>query len=124
MRTYLLAVLFIGCGGTNGGGGDDTGGDEPQGVVSIDGEGMVAVTDGGNTALPGSPFSCTGGNCGGTDIVTTATSIKFTPTAAGGSTFSRATIEHGDSGTTTPVTPNTAITVSPSNGWRLQVVFE
>lgn len=123
MRSCLLAVLLIGCGGTGRGGADDTGG-EPQGVVSIDGDGSVAVTDGADAALPGSPFSCTGGNCGGTDVTTTAMSIKFTPTAAGGSTFMRATIEHGGSGTTTPVTPNTAITVTPADGWRLQVVFE
>jgi len=122
MRACLL-LLLVGCGGTNGGaGGDDTGG-EPQGVVSIDGEGSVAVTDGGGAALPGSPYSCSGGNCGGTDVTTTATSIRFTATPGAGSTLSSATIERGG-GAQMAVTANTAITVSPSDGWRLQIVFE
>jgi len=111
----------MGCGTSGSSGGDDNGGDA-MASVKIDGAGSVAVADAGGAALPGSPFACTGGNCGGTDVATTTTSIKFTATPTPPSTLLSATIEIGG-GTPTSVTAATAITVDPAAGWTLTIVF-
>ena len=111
----------MGCGTSGSSGGDDNGGDA-MASVKIDGAGSVAVADAGGVALPGSPFACTGGNCGGTDVATTTTSIKFTATPTPPSTLLSATIEIGG-GTPTSVTAATAITVDPAAGWTLTIVF-
>ena len=118
MRMYLVAYLaLLGCGSSDGGAGG-----EPQGMVKIDGAGSVTVKDQNNSALSGSPFACGGGNCGGTDVVSTTHSITFMPTPATGFKFTSATIELGDAGPA-PVTAGTAISVDPAVGWVLGVVF-
>jgi hypothetical protein len=92
-------------------------------MVKIDGAGSVTVKDQSNSDLLGSPFTCGGGNCGGTDAVSTTHSITFAPTPATGFKFTSATIELG-SGNPTPVTAGTAIVVDPAVGWALGVVFD
>lgn len=92
-------------------------------MVKIDGAGSVMVQDQNKSNLPGSPFMCGGGNCGGTNVVSTTHSITFTPTPATGFKFTSATIELG-SGSPTPVTAGTVISVDPGVEWALGVVFE
>lgn len=92
-------------------------------MVKIDGAGSVTLKDQNHNDVPGSPFSCGGGNCGGSDAVSTTHSITFTPTPAAGYKFTSATIDHGD-GSPTPVTAGTAISVDPAAGWALEVVFD
>jgi hypothetical protein len=96
---------------------------DPQGMVTIDGAGSVTVKAQDNSNLPGSPFTCGGGNCGGTSVVSTTHSITFTPAPATGFKFTSATIELG-SGSPTPVTAGAAISVDPAAGWALGVVFD
>ena len=92
-------------------------------MVKIDGAGSVTVKDQSNSDLLGSPFTCGGGNCGGTDAVSTTHSITFAPTPATGFKFASATIQLG-SGNPTPVTAGTMILVDPAMGWALAVVFD
>ena len=92
-------------------------------MVKIDGAGSVMVKDQNNSDVPDSPFTCGGGNCGDTNVVSTTHSIAFTPTPATGFKFTSATIELG-SGSPTPVTPGTVISVDPAAGWTLGVVFD
>lgn len=92
-------------------------------MVKIDGAGSVTVKDQNNSDLPDSPFTCGGGNCGDTGVVSTTHSITFTPTPATGFKFTSATIELG-SGSPTPVTAGTVISVDPAVGWALGVVFD
>lgn len=92
-------------------------------MVKIDGAGSVTVKDQNNSNLPDSPFTCGGGNCGGTNIVSTTHSITFTPAPATGFKFTSATIDLG-SGSPTPVTAGTVISVDPAVGWALGVVFD
>jgi hypothetical protein len=121
MRTFLVACLaLLGCGGGSSGTGASG---EPQGMVKIDGAGSVTVKDQNNSNLPDSPFTCGGGNCGDTSVVSTTHSITFTPTPATGFKFTSATIELG-SGNPTPVTAGTVISVDPAAGWALEVVFD
>jgi len=121
MRTCLVVCLALfGCGNVSSG---TSAGDEPQGMVKIDGAGSVMVKDQKNSDLLGSPFTCDGGNCGGTSAVSTTHSITFAPTPATGYKFTSATIELG-SGSPTPVTEGTVISVDPAVGWALGVVFE
>jgi hypothetical protein len=121
MRMCLVACLaLLGCGSGSSGTGANG---EPQGMVKIDGAGSVMVKDQDNSDLAGSPFSCGGGNCGGTDVVSTTHSIRFTPTPTTGFKFTSATIELGD-GSPMPVTAGAAITVDPAVGWALGVVFD
>jgi hypothetical protein len=55
---------------------------------------------------------CGGGNCGGTSAVLTTHSIAFAPRPATDLEFTSATIELG-SGSPTPVTAGTVISVDP-----------
>ena len=121
MRTCLIACLaLLGCSNGSSGAGAS---DEPQGMVKIDGGGSVTVKDRNNSDLPGSPFLCGGGNCGGSDVVSTTHSITFTPTPATGFKFMSAMIDLGD-GSPTPVAAGAVIPVDPAVGWALEVVFE
>jgi len=116
----VACLVLLGCGSGSSGTGA---GDELGGMVKIDGAGSVTVKDQNNSDLPGSPFTCGGGNCGGTDVVTTTRSITFTPTPATGFKLTSAMIELG-SGSPTPVTAGTAISVDPAMEWALGVVFD
>jgi len=123
MRILLVLGLgLFGCGADGGSTGDDTGG-EPTAVVQIDGEGTVMVKDQRGAQLAGSPFACGGGNCSN-DVVTTTSSITFTPAPAATFKLSRATIERGGDNVQMPVTATAVIPVDSSIGWVLHVTFD
>jgi hypothetical protein len=113
----LIGSVLAGCTASDTGGGGGSG-EDPEGMVKIDGEGTVTVKGQGGSSIDGSPFTCGGGNCS-TDVFSTTRSLTFTPAPA----TARATIEHGD-GAITPVGAAEVIAVDPALGWILQVTFE